>query len=251
VIVAVLCVHFFALALLASGLVPRGVWHFLHDVSAGKIEPRMAGAGFIVLVTLLVLALGRARVRDLGASWRQLAAGVVFAVVVWSMVQVFVVVWHLVVGEIAGTSWPTSGEMFFFMTAAFSEELVCRGVLLLGLLDTAQRRGWSMRMALATSLGVSSVVFALNHLPLLFAIGASPSAVLIALTGHVLSGLLFGALMLLTRNLWATTLVHALVNMRPGLQGTEVLAPWFDAYAIGAVVLAAGWVLVSRSRPDD
>lgn len=68
--------------------------------------------------------------------------------------------------------------------------------------------------------------------------------------GHAEMGVLFGALMLLTRNVWATTFVHAIVNMRPGYQVSSAMIPWFDPYPLVAVVLAALWLRNRRSRAE-
>jgi len=87
------------------------------------------------------------------------------------------------------------------------EELMMRGVLLQQVL-----RGWGVRIAIV----VSSLVFALLHLPNLLTAAVEPVMSLLALLVLALLGVVLGLGALLTRGLWFPVALHVSWNLAQG-----------------------------------
>jgi membrane protease YdiL (CAAX protease family) len=95
-----------------------------------------------------------------------------------------------------------AGLVLVWTTAAFGEEFLFRGILLVSLERIGRRRGVSESSAAIGAVLISSVLFGLAHEY------QGPAGMI--LTGLV--GLALGALVLATRNLWVAILTHGLYD---------------------------------------
>jgi len=185
----------------------------------GEPSRRMFVIAFDVLtIALVVLALRReeVRVRDLGLDAESLPPAVVaFAGLVVALNGL------VLAAELSGSDGVTFGFLYddsgteiavrvvsLYVFAALAEELAIRGYL--------QNKLISMlgggRVRTVAGIGAASVTFALIHVPRFVVAGRSVEQQLPALALLLFTGVGFGLIYEVTRNLYLITLVHGLGN---------------------------------------
>jgi len=170
---------------------------------------------FIIMGLLLVLV-GRLRCNDLGLIRQRFLSGLAWVICTWVVVQLFVVLFQqgavsidpswddLVVKKI---SLLVTGQL---LANALYEELFWRAFLISQLV-LLMTRVMKLRMgtALAWAIIISSVLFALSHIPNDLLYGrAIPQGQF----DRLLAGIIFGSLFLLSNNIFLVIGLHGLVN---------------------------------------
>lgn len=137
-----------------------------------------------------------------------------------------------------------------FAGNAFYEELLFRAFLipqlLLGL--ASWKPMWSWRKCFWVSLLLSQIIFSLQHIPNRIYRGdyVDATAVVTDLTMLFFAGLLFAAVFLGTRNIYAAIGVHSIVNYPPTLFEIPIGGLQFVAYFV--IIVAVGWNFLLRRR---
>lgn len=170
---------------------------------------------FIIMGLLLVLV-GRLRCNDLALIRQRFLSGLVWVICAWIAVQLLVVLFHKGAVSI-DPSWGdqvvkkisllVTGQL---LSNALYEELFFRAFMIsqLVLLMTRVMKS-SMRTALGWAIIISSVLFALSHIPNDLLHGRE---ILPRQFDRLFAGVIFGALFLLSNNLFLVIGVHGLCN---------------------------------------
>ncbi len=234
-----------------------------HGLCNGTLVHGMIGAALSVGVVLV--RLGRLRLRDVGIRRDAIFGAVVCTVVVWSIVQGITIIAALTAdGTIAPHSlWEAKGVLTVlgeflgqFFGNALYEETMFRGLLIAQLYFLMERAlsnqpGWRM----AAAIGLSQIIFSVAHIPNRLALGSynSVSAVLADQLMLILVGLLFAWVYLRTRNLLIAVGIHALFNT-PTPVFASPLDPeeWTQGLVVAITVIAMlSWPLVERIRASS
>ena len=169
-----------------------------------------------IIMGLLLVVVGRLRCNDLGLIRQRFLSGVAWMICTWVVVQLLVVLiqqgtvsidpsWDgLVVKKI---SLLVTGQL---LGNALYEEVFWRAFLIsqLVLLMTRVMK-LSMGTALAWAIIISSVLFALSHIPNDLLHGRE---ILGGQISRCIAGIIFGSLFLLSNNLFLVIGIHGLVN---------------------------------------
>jgi membrane protease YdiL (CAAX protease family) len=170
---------------------------------------------FIIMGLLLVLV-GRLRCNDLGLIRQRFLPGLAWVICTWVVVQLFVVLFQQGAVSI-DPSWdgPVVKKISLLVTGqllsnALYEELFWRAFLIsqLVLLMTRAMK-LRMRTALAWAIIISSVLFALSHIPNDLLYGRE---ILSGQLSRLIGGIAFGSLFLLSNNIFLVIGIHGLVN---------------------------------------
>ena len=214
-------------------------------------EPSIDGVTRQTLVPSLVdAAMWLVIVTALG--WRRAVGFGGGVMSLWGIVPVVIFCPMLFVGvadpSIAERGLPFLGvALAAVLVAAFVEEVAFRGFLLHGL---------SVRLGGVTAVGLSSVLFALAHLPTMLGTGQRFVVPMLAL--HFGSAVLYARIRCSTDSIWYATAVHAFMNMLTFLfaswgpeTGSGVAA--FTVLKFGAILIGvASWfmlVAANERRP--
>lgn len=102
-------------------------------------------------------------------------------------------------------------DVYYFILQVIStglfEELIFRGLFLYWMLDLFKDK----KHAILKAMIISSLIFGFVHLFNIFA-GASIPMTLLQMLYSTLTGLMWSATLILTRNIWLTALMHAIYN---------------------------------------
>ena len=173
---------------------------------------------FIIMGLLLVLV-GRFRCNDLGLIRRRLLPAIAWVVGTWIVAQLFLLLVQL--GDVsidpawngrvvAKISKLITGQ---FLGNALYEEVFWRAFLISQLVPLlARRMKWKFSVALTWAILLSSILFALSHLPHDFAHDASTSQIIGGELGRLAGGLVLAGLFLLSNNIFIAIGIHGLVN---------------------------------------
>ena len=173
---------------------------------------------FIIMGLLLVL-IGRLRCNDLCLIRRRLLPAIAWVVGSWIVAQLFLLLVHL--GDVSiDPAWNgrvvakisdlITGQL---LGNALYEDVFWRAFLISQLvLLLVRRMKWKFGTALTWAILVSSVLFALSHLPHDFAHGFSTSQIIYGQLGRLAAGLVLAGLFLLSNNIFIAIGIHGLVN---------------------------------------
>lgn len=170
---------------------------------------------FVILGLLLVLV-GRLRCNDLGLIRQRFLSGLAWVICTWVVVQLFVVLFQQGAVSI-DPSWNdrvvkkisllVTGQL---LSNALYEEVFWRAFVISQLV-LLMTRVMKLRMgtALAWAIIISSVLFALSHIPVDLLYGrAIPQGQF----DRLLGGIIFGSLFLLSNNIFLVIGLHGLAN---------------------------------------
>lgn len=170
---------------------------------------------FIIMGLLLVLV-GGLRCNDVGLIRRRFLSGLVWVACTWAAVQLLVVLFHKGAVSIDPTwneqvvkkiSLLVTGQL---LGNALYEELFFRAFMISQLVLLLTRvMKLNMRTALGWAIIISSVLFALSHIPIDLLYGRE---VLPGQLSRLIAGVAFGALFLLSNNIFLVIGIHGLCN---------------------------------------
>jgi len=218
----------FALAFTLWLLVSNGLTSSLLGAERSYLVEQLLNvpSGLVQLaIAYAFLRHGGVRIRDIGAGARQVVPAVIAVLAVVAALNVAVIVLVLVAGEPLAFGWfalyrspPFElsaaaigvGAMAQYLFVGPIEELAFRGYLQNKLASMLQLG----RPRVATALAVvgAALVFAVLHVPTLLLLGGGGWGALPLL---VASGVLFGTIYALTRNLVLVALLHGIGNLWP------------------------------------
>ncbi|MFN3193242.1 MAG: lysostaphin resistance A-like protein [Aureliella sp.] len=135
-----------------------------------------------------------------------------------------------------------------FLGNALYEEVFFRAFLLPQCLLAFKKknRKWSWNKCFLLALAVSQTFFALSHLPRDIANGAGLNQVYGLLMAYLIGGLLFAAVFLLTKNLYAAIGVHAIANFTPMIFHMPIGGLQFCSYFIILIPIYWNWKAKQR-----
>jgi membrane protease YdiL (CAAX protease family) len=212
----------------------------------------------LVVVGLVLVAIGRFRPSELGLELAKLPEAIAYTLVIWIVMQILSVVLLLWDGQTpqfaADVNWPRAGYLLGELLAQLAGNALCEEVLFRGFLfvqcGVLFARWAPNRPALSLVAAglVSSVVFAVAHLPHRLGIGggyANWAALGMDQGWLVVWGCVYCWLYVRTGNLWFVGGVHSLANARTML----VTAPDFANYLPLSQMLGVGLALVWDHLP--
>ena len=173
---------------------------------------------FIIMALLLVLV-GRLRCNDFGLIRQRFLPAVVWVLCTWLAAQLFFVLthlddisldpaWH---GRIVRTiSTTVTGQM---LGNALYEEVFWRAfVISQVVLLLVHRMKWTFGKSLAWAIILSSILFAVSHLPYDFAHDLSVQKIFGLQVARLAGGLAFAGIFLLSNNIFIVIGIHSLSN---------------------------------------
>ena len=207
-----------------------------------------------IIVGLLLVLVGRLRCHDLGLIRQRFLPAVAWVLGTWIAAQLFFLLIHLgdvsldpvwssrVVRHISNT---VTGQM---LGNALYEEVFFRAFVIPQLvLLLVHRMKWTFGKALTWAIIVSSILFAVSHLPLDFACDHSVQQILAGQAGRLAGGLAFAGIFLLSNNLFLAIGLHALGNY--GLSVFEVSSrDLMQAFFTLAPLLVLAVLAIRRRR---
>jgi membrane protease YdiL (CAAX protease family) len=212
----------------------------------------------LVVVGLVLVAIGRYRPSELGMELAKLPEAIAYTLVVWMLMQIIAVALLVANGETPQLAEDLHrsrvGYLIGELLAQLAGNALCEEVLFRGFIfvqcAVLFARGAPHRptFSLIAAGLVSSVLFALAHLPHRFGIGggyANWGAMAMDQGWLVVWGCVYSWLYVRTDNLWFVVGVHALANARAML----VTAPDFATYLPLSQVLGVGLALVWDRLP--
>lgn len=211
---------------------------------------------FFVIVGAVMFGVGRLRLSDVG--WRVFAAGpaLIATLAFWAAMQAGLVVWVVLSsGELHwNESWDEMGAGWFFgqllaqlLGNALVEETVFRGFFLPQLYLKALAR-FRPASALVLALMTSQLFFALMHIPNRLFVNAVPiEDQLVDQLELIAQGLTYGALYVVTRNIFVGVGLHSLYNQPARLLPVPFRPAVMIVWYVLAFTLLVSWSLVTRS----
>jgi membrane protease YdiL (CAAX protease family) len=237
----------------------------LQQATYGFINPMLPNAMFMLGVVLLVVfGFGRLRPADVGWRVAALPWAVLFLVGFWVALRGVMAAevslsgasfrWHDDWRQ-RGVGYVLGYSLAQLLGIAFHEETVFRGFLLLQLCHKASALSRS-RIALASAVVASAVVFAIAHLPgRTFVDELSGADLVVDQAWLVFFGLTFAAVFLLTGNLFIAIGLHALkagatplMQVSPAQSNTAWL---LLALMVLATLVAAMMIRIRRTRSGE
>jgi membrane protease YdiL (CAAX protease family) len=217
-------------------LIEGGVLDGIARATGGLVQPPLVAMGkTALLLAPIVFGLGRLRPRELGLVAARVAPGAAATLTVWAGVQVVLFAGALIAGRIEATPVLAGSVVAQLLGTALIEEAIFRGLLF------GQLR---VRWDAAPAAAVSSLAFALWHVPQHLWLGYRGlelvGAQAVVLAGGVLACLLY----LGTRNLFVVVGLHALFNEPAAL----VASPVHPQVALGGVIAVAAAAIAIRRR---
>jgi membrane protease YdiL (CAAX protease family) len=205
----------------------------------------------LVVVGGLMIGLGRLRWRDLGLVRQTILPGILFAVCVWGIANLFSLGVAIIEGDAVAVDrrWieaphKSAGLVLAAVATAACEEAVFRGFILIQLaLRLTRSSSPRIGIALITAVLASSLVFAAGHIPYLLRVGAPSERHIVHLALWFGYGLLFAAVYLRSRNLLHCIAVHAIL-LAPDLVGTA------DGAKSVSLLVVACWLVLSLVRQN-
>jgi membrane protease YdiL (CAAX protease family) len=235
---------------------PNQIWLPLREASHGLVYPALlVGLACMLLVVGMVLfAIGRFRPRELGLELGKLPDAIVYTLLVWTLMQLVAIALSRFAGEspqlVFGLNGNGAGHLAGALVAqlfgnALCEEVLFRGFLFveLGILFCR----WlpdQPRLGLVAAGLVSSVVFAIAHLPHRHWINggyADWSALAMDQGWLVVWGCVYCWLYVRTENLLFVVGVHALANARTMLVTAPAVAEFLPLSQMLGVGIALVW----------
>jgi membrane protease YdiL (CAAX protease family) len=221
-------------------------------------------ACMLVVVGGVLIGIGRFRASELGLELAKLPAAIGYTVVIWIAMQVIAIVLTLTDGEAlqfaADLQRSRTGYMFGELLAQLAGNALCEEVLFRGFLFVQCAllfsRGAPHRPTLALLAGglVSSVVFALAHLPHRIGMGggyANWGAMGMDQGWLVVWGCVYCWLYARTGNLWFVIGVHSLANARTMIVAAPEFANYLPLSQMLGVGLALIWDQLPHARPNE
>lgn len=235
---------------------PSRVWLPLREGSHGLVYPALlVGLVCMLLVVGMVLvAIGRFRPRELGLEFGKLPAAIVYTLLVWTLMQLSAIGLSQFNGEspqlVPGLDASGAGQLAGALVAqlfgnALCEEVLFRGFLFVQLGVLFCR--WlpdQPRISLVSAGFVSSVVFAIAHLPHRQGINggyADWSALVTDQGWLVVWGCVYCWLYVRTSNLLFVVGIHALANARTMLVTAPAVAEFLPLSQMLGVGIALVW----------
>jgi len=193
---------------------------------------------FIIMGLLLVLV-GRLRCNDLGLIRQRFLPALAWVLSTWIAAQLFFLVIHL--GDVSlDPAWHgrvvkrlselVTGQM---LGNALYEEVFWRAFLISQLvLVLAHRMKWTFGKALTWAIILSTILFAVSHLPHDFAHDRSVQEILGLQAARLAGGLVLAWLFLLSRNIFIAIGIHSLANDSTALfEGSQDMTTFFIVFA--------------------
>jgi hypothetical protein len=176
-------------------------------------------APLIIIMGLLLILVGRLRCNDFGLIRQRFLPAVVWVLCTWLAAQLFFVLTHLddisldpawhgrIVKTISNT---VTGQM---LGNALYEEVFWRAfVMSQVVLLLVHRMKWTFGKALAWAIILSSILFAVSHLPHDFAHDLSVQKIFGLQVARLAGGLAFAGIFLLSNNIFIAIGLHGLSN---------------------------------------
>ncbi len=210
---------------------------------------------FIIMGLLLVLV-GRLRCNDLGLIRQRFLPALAWVLCTWIAAQLFFLLIHL--GDVSldpawhGRVVKRLGELVTgqMLGNALYEEVFWRAFVISQLvLVFTHRMKWTFGKALTWAIILSSILFAVSHLPHDFAHDRSAISILGLQAARLAGGIIFAWLFLLSGNIFIAIGLHSLMNYSAALfEGSSSLTTGFIAFAplLVLVILAIRRRMASR-----
>jgi hypothetical protein len=193
---------------------------------------------FIIMGLLLVLV-GRLRCNDLGLIRQRFLPALAWVLCTWIAAQLFFLLIHL--GDVSldpawhGRVAERLGELVTgqMLGNALYEEVFWRAFVISQLvLVSVHRMRWTFGKALTWAIILSTILFAVSHLPHDFAHDRSAMAILGLQAARLAGGIIFAGLFLLSGNIFIAIGLHSLMNYSMALfEGSSSLTTGFIAFA--------------------
>jgi membrane protease YdiL (CAAX protease family) len=244
---------------------PSQIWRPLREASLGLLYPGLI-VGLLALALIVgvtLVAIGGFRPRELGLKLASLPDAIVYTLLIWSMMQLVAIALCRFAGEaprLVGDLEEQGGYLVGGLLAqlaggALCEEVLFRGFLFvqLGILFCR----WlpeQPRTGLVVAALVSSVVFAIAHLPHRFGINggyADWSALAMDQGWLVVWGCVYCWLYARTDNLLFVVGVHALANARTMLVTAPPVAEFLPLSQMFGVGVALVWHRLPGNMQQD
>ena len=232
---------------------PAGWLTPLSHSTSGLLQPTLVVnlVGFAVTITIMV-GIGQLRLRDLGLRREDVLPGIGWTVVYWLALQLVLVGVGLALGGVAlDPDWgtrplaePAGSLIAQLLGSALHEEVLFRGLLLVQLfllLATSER---SDRSAMAWAVVLTSVYFALTHVP---SVLRHDHALAFELPRLFIAGITYALLYLYSGNLLFVVGVHGVGNWNMPLVETgadEGMIAYL--FRLGVVVAWSLYILVAH-----
>jgi membrane protease YdiL (CAAX protease family) len=203
------------------------------------------------LVGGLLFGVGKLRPRDVGLLKENLVFGLAGVGGMWVLVQLVHLVSSLASGhgfainplwQAQGILWVVGVYLALMAGNALYEEVAYRGFLLPQLIAKINGREPNRPAGIGIAILLSQLMFACFHIPINMA-GSHPA---MAFGGQVLFGILLALVYLVTRNLFFTAGLHALLNGPPALFAST-LEPSTSVLVVMLAVLTAS-MLTRRGK---
>jgi uncharacterized protein len=236
------------------------IWLPWREGTYGLVWPALIVGLLCMLVVVggVLMGIGRFRASELGLELGKLPEAIAYTIVIWAAMQLVAVVLTLADGEslqpAADLRWSRAGYMIGELLAqlagnALCEEALFRGFLFVqcAVLFTRATPRRPTKVLIAAGL-VSSVVFALAHLPHRIGMGggyANWGAMGMDQGWLIVWGCVYCWLYARTGNLWFVIGVHSLANARTMI----VTAPEFVNYLPLSQMLGVGLALIWDHLP--
>jgi membrane protease YdiL (CAAX protease family) len=241
---------------------PSRLWAPLKESTYGIVSPILIVSllATFLLAGVVLVGIGKYRPSELGLETAKLADAVAYTAIVWVLLQFSAVAAALWIGQTPRVNqvWsgpdagPLAGKLLGQLAGnALAEEIIFRGFLFVQLALWFSRRMPNRPQQSAIAAGmVSSVAFAIAHLPHRFGVGdgyANWSAAATDQGWLVVWGCLYCWMYARTGNLLFVVGVHALANAQTML----IDAPDFAQYVAIPQILAAVIVLLWHRLPHS
>ena len=230
----------------------------LSRATAGLVQPTLVVNAFGLAITLvIVVRIGRLRLRDLGLRADHLVPGVFGALAYWLALQLVIgAVGLALTGTLAASSvWEdhtptlTVGALAAqLLGAALDEEVLYRGLLLVQLYLLLRASALRPTLAMGVAVALSSAYFSLMHVPSLLYHGYDMAFDLPRL---FVAGALYALLYVYSGNLPFVVGVHALGNWNMPLAESGVDSGMVAfLFRMAVVALWSGLVLMRRRNAN-
>ena len=234
---------------------PSQVWLPLREATFGLVYPALivGVVGLAAIVGLAIFGIGRLRPKELGLDAAKLPRAILYTLLVWGLMQLLAVGLSTFAGEtprlVVGLD-QRAGSLAGALLAQLFGNALCEEVLFRGFLFT--QLGllfflWSPdqpRIVLIAAALVSSVMFAIAHLPHRHWVNggyADWSALAMDQGWLVIWGCVYCWLYAKTDNLFFVVGVHALANARTMLVTAPAIAEFLPLSQMFGVAIALLW----------
>jgi membrane protease YdiL (CAAX protease family) len=253
--VALMILVFTALATFSNLVVSMGdILRTFCRTTGNLLHPTLCNyVPYFVVLALMWWKVGRLGPRDLGLDRSRLPAAIRWVLGFWVAAQLGFAAIHM--GDVSiNPVWDwglnASATIGYLLGQLFGnamcEELFWRAFVMTQLAALLHHRGWKPNRALIAAVFLSSILFALSHIPYDLALDRSLSQILVHQAAALGGGLVLSWLYALSGNLFLVVGMHSLMNNPVSIfDGYDT--PWGQAFfAFGPLVLLT--LLALRKR---